>query len=109
MSLLWYYLAGFCAFNAAPHLIKGVTGQTHMTPFKRVSSPTLNIIWGFVNLFFGLYLLGLASGNGGLTLPWNASLTDINLWAFLAGAFSLGITAAWLFGRPNARLPWHRD
>lgn len=109
MELLWYFLAGFCAVNAIPHIVKGVTGQTHMTPFKRVSSPMLNVVWGFTNAIFGLFLLGLASGNGGLTPPWGANLSDTNLLTFLVGGFMCALTAAWLFGNPNARLPWHRD
>ncbi len=106
MTLLWYFFAGFFAWNSLPHLFKGITGQTHMTPFKRVSSPVLNIIWSFVNILIASYLLGIASGNGGFTLPWNANLVDINFWVFLVGGF---VTAVWLasfFGNPNNKLPW---
>lgn len=109
MELLWYFLAGFFAWNSIPHLVKGITGQTHMTPFKRVSSPMLNIVWSFINFFIALFLLGVASGNG--TLVWfsNANLTGANLLLFIIGGIVTSVTAAWLFGRPNARLPWHRD
>lgn len=109
MELLWYFLAGFFAFNCVPHLVKGITGQTHMTPFKRVSSPQLNVVWGFVNVLLALYLLGMASGYGGLTMPWNAGLVDLNLWAFLAGGFAVAFYLAYFWSNSKARLPWHTD
>lgn len=109
MELLWYFLAGAFHINAVPHLVKGITGQTHMTPFKRVSSPVLNIIWGFINVVVALFLLGLASGIGGLTLPWEANLIDTNLWAYILGAFVNAAFLAWFWTNPNARLPWQKD
>ena len=108
MNLLWYFLAGFAGANALPHLFKGITGQTHMTPFKRVSSPVLNIVWAFVNLVFALFVFGLASGNGLLVPPWNANLAEMNLLATLAGAFVCGISLANFWSNPNARLPWQK-
>ena len=109
LSLLWYFLAGFFAWNGVPHIVKGITGQTHMTPFKRVSSPMLNVAWGFINVVITLYVLGLASGNGGLTLPWDAKLQGLNLWAFLAGALVVGMYLAYFWSNPKARLPWQKD
>lgn len=109
MTLLWYFLAGFFALNALPHLVKGITGQTHMTPFKRVSSPLLNVIWAFVNAFIASYLLGLASGLGGLVWPWNAHLTGLNVWAFAAGSLVVSLFLAYFWSNPNARLPWQKD
>ncbi len=106
MNLVWYFLAGFFALNAVPHMVKGITGQTHMTPFKRVSSAPLNVVWSFINVVIALYLFGMASGNGGLTLPWNAGLTDTNLWAFLAGGFVCAIYLANFWSNPKAKLPW---
>lgn len=90
-------------------MVKGIVGETHMTPFKRVSSPMLNIMWAFGNLLFGLFLLGLPQGLGVFMWPWEANLTGANLWVFLAGGLVTSLTAAWLFGKPNARLPWHKD
>lgn len=106
MELLWYFVGGFFTFNCLPHLVKGITGQTHMTPFKRVSSPVLNVVWSFTNIVLALYVLGLASGNGGLTLPWNANLSGMNLWTFLAGGFAVGVYLANFWSNPKARLPW---
>ena len=96
MLLVKSFFAGFFLFNSLPHLFKGITGQTHMTPFKRVSSPYLNLIWAFMNLVIGLLL----------TLR---PLTGINMWVFLAGGFFISLADAQLFSKPNARLPWQKD
>lgn len=106
MELLWYFLAGFAALNAIPHLVKGITGQKHMTPFARVSSPVLNIVWSFVNIILTLLFLGLASGNGTFVTPWNANLTGTNLVVFLVGGFVCAAYLAYFWSNPKARLPW---
>lgn len=92
-----YIIGGFFVFNGIPHLVKGITGETHMTPFKRVTSPMVNVLWSFFNITAGVYILGYTPS------------TNADLWAFILGGFLLSLTAAWLFGRPNARLPWHKD
>lgn len=43
-------LAGMFAANGAPHLIKGVIGQRHQTPFGQGSSAVVNVCWGWINL-----------------------------------------------------------
>jgi hypothetical protein len=108
LELLWYFLAGAFAFNGLPHLVKGITGQPNMTPFAKVSSPILNIVWAFVNFGLALYLLGLASGLGGLTPPWDAHLVEMNLWVFLGGALVMSLMCANLFGKKDAHLPWQK-
>lgn len=106
MELLWYFLAGAFGINAVPHLVKGITGQSHMTPFARVSSPVLNIAWAFVNVLVALYLFGMASGDGGLVLPWQAGLRDLNLLATFGGAFVNAAFLANFWSNPKAKLPW---
>ena len=109
MILLWYFLAGLLVFNSIPHLVKGIIGQSHMTPLRRVSSPLLNVIYAFFNIIFALFMLGLATGTGGFVWPWSANLIGINLWVFLAGGLFISLADANLFSNPNARLPWHKD
>lgn len=109
MELLWYFVAGFFAWNGVPHLIKGITGQSHMTPFAKVSSPVVNVIWAFINLLISQFVLGLATGSGGFLWPWEASLLGINSWAFLAGGFVVAAYLASFWSNPNARLPWQKD
>jgi len=96
MLLLQSFFAGAFFFNALPHLVKGITGQTHMTPFMRVSSPSLNVIWAFANIFLSFLLL---------VKPFE----DVNLWVFLTGGLLMSLADAMLFSKPNARLPWHKD
>ena len=98
------FFAGFFIFNCLPHLVKGITGETHMTPFKRVSSPFLNIFWAFVNLVIGILIIGFDSATGALN-----TLRGVEFWTFILGGFLLSLSAGWLFGRPNAKLPWHKD
>lgn len=97
------FFAGFLIFNAIPHLVKGITGEAHMTPFKRKSSPYLNILWSFTNLFLGIWVIGFDESG------YLNRYSENEFWAFFVGGFLLSLTAAWLFGRPNARLPWHKD
>ncbi len=91
------FVAGFFLFNGVPHLVKGITGETHMTPFKRVSSPVINVVWSFVNIVIAVLLLGYYPVN------------NPDLWGFIAGGFALSLVAAMFFGKPGARLPWHKD
>lgn len=99
MEIVLAFFAGAFIANGIPHFVKGVTGQTHMTPFKRVSSAELNVIWGVINFAIGLLLLNLR--------PFN--LFGQNGWAFIGGVLVLGLTCAFLFSKPNARLPWQKD
>lgn len=109
VSLLFYFLAGFASWNSVPHLVKGITGQTHMTPFKRVSPPELNILWSFVNVLLALFFLGLASGQGMFVFPWEANLEGLNMWVYLLGGFFVSMNLANFWKKPNARLPWQKD
>jgi len=62
----WYnyiacFFAGMFIANTVPHFIHGVSGDSFPTPFanppgKGLSSPTVNVWWGLLNLVIG-YLL----------------------------------------------------
>ena len=106
MELLWYFFAGFFAWNSIPHLVKGITGQSHMTPFGKVSSPVVNVVWSFINVLITLFVLGVATGAGGLTLPWEANLSGTNLVVFVAGGFVCAVYLASFWSNPKAKLPW---
>jgi hypothetical protein len=72
MSTVWlHYLAWFFGgaflINTIPHLVAGVSGRPFQSPFATprgigLSSSTVNVIWGFVNLAIG-YLLVLRTGD----------------------------------------------
>lgn len=56
-----YFFSGAFLVNSVPHLISGLLGRRFPTPFasppgKRESSPTVNVLWGALNLVVG-YLL----------------------------------------------------
>jgi hypothetical protein len=102
--LIYAFLAGMFLVNGIPHFVKGITGQTHMTPFKRVSSAKLNIFWAFINFYFGLLFMQLSGGHLG-----DITRLDSFAWAFLIGAIFMAWADAWLFSKPNARFPWHKD
>jgi hypothetical protein len=62
----WYnYLsslfAGFFLANAVPHFVQGICGNFFPTPFANppgvgLSSPTVNVLWGLLNLVAGYWL-----------------------------------------------------
>jgi hypothetical protein len=56
-----YFSGGAFLVNAVPHFTNGVSGRRFPTPFasppgKGQSSPTVNVLWGTLNLAVG-YLL----------------------------------------------------
>ena len=58
---LAYFFSGAFLVNSIPHLINGLSGHRFPTPFasppgKGESSPTVNVLWGALNLAVG-YLL----------------------------------------------------
>ena len=62
----WYhyaacFFAGLFLANAVPHFIQGISGVRFPTPFanppgKGLSSPTVNVLWGLLNLVVGYVL-----------------------------------------------------
>ena len=53
------FLAGLLAANGAPHLIKGLVGQKHQTPFGKSSSAIVNVCWGWANVVVAVVFLYL--------------------------------------------------
>jgi hypothetical protein len=63
----WYYLIAYFfggAFiaNSLPHLLNGVSGMPFQSPFAKppgqgLSSPVVNVLWGFVNVVVAWLLL----------------------------------------------------
>jgi hypothetical protein len=99
--MLWYFFVSYFfggAFlaNAIPHLGTGVAGRPFQSPFakppgKGLSSSTVNVLWGFLNLVIA-YLLILCVGS--------FSLHDIPQAVTLgAGMLLMSLNHAWGFGR----------
>lgn len=61
-----HFFGGVFLANGIPHFVSGVCGRPFRTPFVRVhggdvSSPTMNVIWGWLNLLVA-YLLFIDVG-----------------------------------------------
>ncbi len=59
--LVSYFFGGVFAANAIPHFVSGVMGHPFQSPFakppgKGLSSATVNVVWGFLNVVIA-YLL----------------------------------------------------
>ena len=94
----WYhyiacFFAGAFLANAVPHFVHGVSGDSFPSPFstppgKGLSSPTVNVLWGLLNLVIGYFLY-----RGG-------KLSNANKWglaAFLAGILWMSVTLSITF------------
>ncbi len=63
----WYFYVGYFfggAFlaNALPHLFNGISGRSFQSPFAKppgngLSSPVVNVCWGFFNLAVAYWLI----------------------------------------------------
>ncbi len=100
MQLIGAFFSAALLFNAIPHLVMGITGKRHMSPFSASSHAVTNVFWGWMNLVAGA-LLGRACH----WETWHASS-----WvAFCAGGLVLSVYLAAFWSNPDARLPWHKD
>ncbi len=62
----WYlyiacFFSGMLLANAVPHFVQGISGDRFPTPFARppgkgLSSATVNVVWGLVNIAIGYWL-----------------------------------------------------
>ena len=74
------FFGGMFLVNAVPHVVAGVLGRAFQTPFatprgEGLSSSTVNVLWGFLNLAMAWVLLVRTGG------------FDLQSWAHaLAGA-----------------------
>lgn len=96
-DLSWFFGGAFLA-NTLPHLISGLMGRPFQTPFAKpsgqgLSSSTLNVIWGFINLAIG-YLLIAHVGEFDLHAAEPVIASGL-------GAFVLSVLMAKHFGRFN--------
>ncbi|MFT3708169.1 MAG: hypothetical protein QM817_10995 [Archangium sp.] len=72
-----YFFGGLFLANFTPHFIAGVSGRAFHTPFAKppfrgLSSPAVNILWGLFNLALAYVLLVIV---GGLELHRVGSVT----------------------------------
>ena len=86
VNTIGWFFSGVFVVNTLPHLIHGVSGEKFPSPFdkprgKKLSSPTLNVIWAFINLsiFLMIFYFNLSS------------FTAIQGVIMLVGAFAMAI------------------
>ena len=88
LSLVAYVFGGAFLANAVPHVVSGLMGKAFQTPFakppgKGLSSPLVNVVWGFANFVVGYVLVMLHLQNP-------RGVADI-------AAIALGVLATGLF------------
>lgn len=103
MNLLLGFLAGAFITNSLPHMVTGIAGQSHMTPLSKDSSAIINVVWAFVNLVVGFWLLN----SSGISMNDVFQMTSAS-YPFWVGSFVLALTAAWMFSNKNMRFPWFK-
>ncbi|MBV8380008.1 MAG: hypothetical protein JO369_04480 [Paucibacter sp.] len=89
------FFAGAFLANAVPHFVAGTMGRSFQTPFanppgRGLSSPTVNVLWGFFNFVVGVLLAWRVSAVS-LDAPVDAITCG-------AGALALGLFLARRFG-----------
>ena len=93
---LSYFFGGAFLANAVPHLLNGISGRSFQSPFakppgKGLSSPTVNVLWGFFNVVVA-YLLVLRVGDFRLH-------NTIQVATLAAGVLVMSVMLAISFGR----------
>ena len=78
--MAWYiavahFFAGTFLSNGVPHFVNGISGRRFPTPFASppgvgLSSPTLNVVWGFANFVVGSVLLATLAGPSSSAGRW---------------------------------------
>ena len=91
----WFF-GGALLTNALPHFISGLKGEPFQTPFANppgegLSSSTVNVLWGFLNLVIG-YALICHVGDFDLRRIQDAI-------ALALGMLAMGLFSAMHFGR----------
>ncbi len=92
--MLWhevaaYFFGGVFLANFVPHLVAGVSGRPFPTPFatppfRGLSSPAVNILWGLFNLAVAYVLLGVV-GSFEPTRVSHASVAAVGFGLALLG------------------------
>ena len=99
------FLAGLLICNAVPHLAAGLRGEAFPSPFAMpwgvgLSSPLVNVVWGWINLFLGLAIMPR------LVLFSPVMPLFNTLWlSFALGFLLAGVFLARHFGRVRSSAP----
>lgn len=96
LHTLGCFAGGLFLVNAIPHFVSGVMGRPFQSPFatprgEGLSSSTVNVLWGFVNLVVAYVLLGRS---GRFDPQATGDVVALGL-----GIVLFGLVCARLFGR----------
>jgi hypothetical protein len=96
MHYISYFFGGLFLTNALPHFLSGVMGRPFQSPFAKppgqgLSSSTVNVLWGFLNLVVA-YVLVCRVG------VFDLRATD-QVAVLGSGVLLMGIISARGFGR----------
>ncbi len=91
----WFFGGAFLT-NAVPHLVAGLQGRAFQSPFARppgigLSSSTVNVVWGFINLAIAYALFARVGAFNPNDL--------VHLGVATLGGLLMGLGLAWHFGR----------
>jgi hypothetical protein len=91
-----YFFSGAFLVNAIPHFVSGVIGRSFPSPFasppgRGLSSPTINVVWGTINLIVGYVLVCRVGEFHIRNLP--------DMIALGIGGFSMAVMLSRTFGR----------
>ncbi|MDE1906751.1 MAG: hypothetical protein KGH75_09930 [Rhodospirillales bacterium] len=103
MLFLLSFFSGVLVCNSIPHLAAGLRGEAFPTPFARprgvgLSSPLVNMVWGWANLFIGLAILPRLVLFSSLPPLYNSLFL-----CFALGFLLSGLYLAYHFGKLRAR------
>jgi len=90
LALVSYFFGGAFLTNAVPHFVSGVMGRPFQSPFAKppgqgLSSSTVNVLWGALNLVVG-YILVCRVGD--FELRSTRDVVPFGLGILLIGLFS---------------------
>jgi len=91
-----YFFGGVFLSNTIPHFVSGVMGRPFQSPFAKppgqgLSSSTVNVLWGFLNLIVS-YVLICRVGDFSLRSTTHMALVGL-------GFLLMGVRGACSFGR----------
>ncbi len=97
-----YFFGGAFLCNFVPHFVAGISGSPFQTPFasppgQGLSSSTVNVLWGALNLLIA-YLLLVQTGNFQLR-------ETKHVVPFALGGLVIAVMLARAFGRLHGGLP----
>ncbi len=91
-----YFFGGAFLANTIPHLVNGVSGSPFQSPFatppgEGLSSSTVNVLWGFLNLIVAYVLIA--------RVGWFELRRTRHVVVLVIGALLISLMGAQTFGK----------